>query len=178
MLAGSYGCSVRDPWQDARIEGEVKARLVAEKNANLTRLGVVSRQAVVYLSGTGATADEKALAETLAKSVGGVRRVVSTLAIRPPAAEEGRLRTYGADGAGQSLAARTSTRFFSIISSQGIAWSPSPEAVPAGGARWRRVVDTAMAVCSSFKASQRTGPAAIHRSAFVVRRSSSYRGRV
>jgi hypothetical protein len=100
MLAGSYGCSVRDPWQDARIEGEVKARLVAEKNANLTRLGVVSRQAVVYLSGTVASADEKALAETLAKSVGGVRRVVSTLEIRPPAAEEGRLRTYGAEPGG------------------------------------------------------------------------------
>jgi BON domain len=87
LLAGSYGCSIRDPWQDARIDSEVKARLVAEKNANLTRLGVVSREAVVYLSGTVTSADEKALAETVAKSVGGVRRVVSTLEVRSPAAE-------------------------------------------------------------------------------------------
>jgi len=57
---------VRDPWQDARIESEVKARLVEEKNANLTRLGVVSRRAVVYLSGTVTSTDEKALAERLA----------------------------------------------------------------------------------------------------------------
>ncbi len=34
-----------DPWEDARIEAEVKARLVREKAANLTRLGVVSSQA-------------------------------------------------------------------------------------------------------------------------------------
>jgi len=86
LLAASHGCSVRDPWEDARIESEVKARLVEENNANLTRLGVVSRQAVVYLTGTVASADEKALAENVAKGVAGVRRVVSTLEIRRPAA--------------------------------------------------------------------------------------------
>jgi hypothetical protein len=89
LMAASDGCTVRDPWQDARIESEVKAHLVAEKNANLTRLGVVSRQAVVYLSGTVTSAGEKATAETIAKSVGGVRRVVSTLVIRPPDSKGG-----------------------------------------------------------------------------------------
>ena len=84
LVAIGAGCASRDPWQDARIESEVKARLVEERSANLTRLGVVSRQAVVYLSGTVTSADEKALAETLARSVGAVRRVVSTLEIRPP----------------------------------------------------------------------------------------------
>ena len=84
LLGMIQGCSVRDPWQDARIESEVKARLVEEKNANLTRLGVVSRKAVVYLSGTVASEDEKALAESLARSVGEVRSVVSALEIRPP----------------------------------------------------------------------------------------------
>ena len=84
MLIGAvFGCStVRDPWQDSRIESEVKARLVEEKNANLTRLGVVSRHAVVYLSGTVTSAAEKALAERLAGSVPAVTRVVSTLEIR------------------------------------------------------------------------------------------------
>ena len=83
LIAAVYGCSVvRDPWQDSRIESEVKARLVEQKNANLTRLGVVSRSAVVYLSGTVTSADEKALAERLAGSVPSVSRVVSTLQIR------------------------------------------------------------------------------------------------
>jgi BON domain len=78
-------CATRDPWQDARIESEVKARLVAERSANLTRLGVVSRKAVVHLSGTVASADEKALAEQVAKRVSGVRRVVNTVDVQPSA---------------------------------------------------------------------------------------------
>src|SRR5215472_8681662 len=85
LLVGSvYGCAVRDPWQDSRIESEVKARLVDQKNANLTQLGVVSRKTVVYLSGTVASPGEKELAESVARSVGQVSRVVSTLEIRPP----------------------------------------------------------------------------------------------
>ena len=83
LLSLIAACATRDPWQDARIESEVKARLVAEKSANLTRLGVVSRQAVVHLTGTVASADQKALAESLAKSVGGVRRVVNALEVQP-----------------------------------------------------------------------------------------------
>ena len=75
-------CATMDPWQDVRIESEVKARLVAEKSANLTRLGVVSRQAVVHLTGTVASPDQKALAEEVAKSVAGVRRVVNTLEVQ------------------------------------------------------------------------------------------------
>ena len=84
LLGAVEGCSVRDPWQDARIESQIKARLVEEKSANLTRLGVVSRHAVVYLSGTVRTPEEKALAESLAGSVGAVRRIVSTLEVRAP----------------------------------------------------------------------------------------------
>ena len=85
LMVVALGCStVRDPWQDARIESEVKARLVEEKSANLTRLGVVSRQAVVHLTGTVSSEEQKALAERVAKSVGGVRRVVNALDVRPP----------------------------------------------------------------------------------------------
>ena len=84
LMVVALGCStVRDPWQDARIESEVKARLVEEKSANLTRLGVVSRQAVVRLTGTVSSDEQKALAERVAKSVGGVRRVVNALDVRP-----------------------------------------------------------------------------------------------
>jgi osmotically-inducible protein OsmY len=83
FIAVVAACATRDPWQDARIESEVKARLVAEKSANLTRLGVVSREAVVHLTGTVASPEQKALAESLAKSVGGVRRVVNALEVQP-----------------------------------------------------------------------------------------------
>jgi len=83
LVAVGGGCASRDPWQDARIESEVKARLVEEKSANLTRLGVVSRQAVVRLTGTVSSEEQKALAERVARSVGGVRRVVNALDVRP-----------------------------------------------------------------------------------------------
>jgi len=82
LLAGAVaGCTTLDPWEDARIEAEVKARLVAEKDANLTRLEVMSRQATVYLRGRVESAQHKALAETLARDVRGVRRVVNGLEI-------------------------------------------------------------------------------------------------
>lgn len=80
-IAVICGCATVDPWADARIESEVKARLVAEHDANLTRLGVVSREATVYLSGTVESAEQKAKAETIAVTVVGVKRVVSTLAV-------------------------------------------------------------------------------------------------
>jgi hyperosmotically inducible protein len=76
------GCATFDPLEDTRIEAEVKARLVAEKNANLTRLGVVSSEGAVYLSGTVQSEEERARAVELAKGVRGVRRVVNTLEVR------------------------------------------------------------------------------------------------
>jgi hyperosmotically inducible protein len=78
-------CATADPRQDTRIEAEVKARLVAETSANLTRVGVLSTNGVVYLSGTVASEEERARAAALAGTVTGVRRVVNTLQVRPPA---------------------------------------------------------------------------------------------
>jgi osmotically-inducible protein OsmY len=78
------GCAAAiDPWQDARIEAEVKARLVAQRTSNLTQLGVQSREGTVFLTGTVESTDQKTLAEALAKGVGGVSRVVDRLEIRP-----------------------------------------------------------------------------------------------
>ena len=76
------GCATVDPWTDARIESEVKARLVAQHDANLTRLGVVSRQQTVYLSGIVESGEQKETAESVARGVPGVKRVVSTLDVR------------------------------------------------------------------------------------------------
>jgi osmotically-inducible protein OsmY len=74
-----------DPLEDLRIEAEVKARLAAQKGANLTRLGVVSREAEIQLTGTVESADQRAQAESLALGVRGVRRVINSLEVKAPA---------------------------------------------------------------------------------------------
>jgi len=85
LLAGALilaGCATFDPLEDTRIEAEVKARLVGEKSANLTRVGVESREATVRLTGTVPSEDQRARAETLTREVSGVRRVVNALGVR------------------------------------------------------------------------------------------------
>ena len=83
-MAVAGGCATVDPLEDLRMEQEVKARLAARKDANLTRLGVVSNRAVIRLSGTVESPDQKAQAEEIARSVPGVQRVVNSLDIRKP----------------------------------------------------------------------------------------------
>ena len=83
LAVATGGCATTDPLEDTRIEAEVKARLVAEKSANLTRIGVLSTTGVIYLSGTVDAPESREKAETLAGGVRGVRRVVNTLAVRP-----------------------------------------------------------------------------------------------
>jgi osmotically-inducible protein OsmY len=78
------GCKTVDPRDDVRIEAEVKARLVAEKDANLTRLGVLCTDRTVYLSGTVRSPEQAARAEAIAKGVSGVQRVVNTVTIAGP----------------------------------------------------------------------------------------------
>jgi osmotically-inducible protein OsmY len=81
LMIAVAGCATVDRTEDMRIESEVKARLVAEKDANLTRLGVLSSNATVYLSGTVESVHQRTQAEALAKGVRGVRRVVNTLEV-------------------------------------------------------------------------------------------------
>ena len=83
LVASAGGCATVDPMEDLRMEAEVKARLVAQKDANLTRLGVVGRRAVIYLTGTVEGAGQRAQAESLARDVRGVERVVNSLEVRP-----------------------------------------------------------------------------------------------
>ncbi len=83
VLGTAGGCATADRSQDVRIEAEVKARLVAQGDANLTRLGVVSTAGTVYLSGAVESERQKTLAERLAGDVPGVQRVVSALEVRP-----------------------------------------------------------------------------------------------
>ena len=81
LVPVAVSCATVNRNEDLRIESEVKARLVAETDANLTRLGVLSTGGVVYLSGTVVSADQRTRAGAVAKDVRGVRRVVNTVEI-------------------------------------------------------------------------------------------------
>ena len=58
---------------DATITAAVKAKLVADKPSNLTRVDVDTNSATVYLNGVVDSAEQKARAEQLAWQAKGVR---------------------------------------------------------------------------------------------------------
>lgn len=66
---------------DSTITTSVKAKLVADKVANFTRIDVDTTNRVVSLNGVVASLDQKTRAEQLAMQVGGVRRVANNLQI-------------------------------------------------------------------------------------------------
>ncbi|HEV8724260.1 MAG TPA: BON domain-containing protein [Candidatus Binatia bacterium] len=67
---------------DSTITASVKAKLVAEKVANLTRVDVDTTNSVVSLNGIVPSPDQKRHAEELALQVSGVRRVENNLQIQ------------------------------------------------------------------------------------------------
>ncbi|HEV8471420.1 MAG TPA: BON domain-containing protein [Methylomirabilota bacterium] len=67
---------------DATITASVKAKLVADKPANLTRVDVDTNNATVYLNGTVDSAEQKARAEQLAWQAKGVKSVVNNLQVK------------------------------------------------------------------------------------------------
>ncbi|HEY3305234.1 MAG TPA: BON domain-containing protein [Candidatus Binatia bacterium] len=66
---------------DANLTASVKANLVADKAANLTRIDVDTNNGVVYLNGTVESPQQKARAEQLASQVKGVKKVVNNLQV-------------------------------------------------------------------------------------------------
>ena len=66
---------------DTKITASVKAKLVADRAANLTRVDVDTTNGVVYLNGSVATAEQKSRAERLAREAKGVMRVVNNLQV-------------------------------------------------------------------------------------------------
>ncbi|HEY2990622.1 MAG TPA: BON domain-containing protein [Candidatus Binatia bacterium] len=66
---------------DANLTASVKAKLVADKAANLTRIDVDTNGGIVYLNGTVSSPQEKAKAEQLARETSGVKKVVNNLQI-------------------------------------------------------------------------------------------------
>jgi hyperosmotically inducible protein len=67
---------------DATISASVKAKLVADKASNLTRVDVDTTNSVVALNGVVESAEQKRRAEELAMQVGGVRRVDNNLQVQ------------------------------------------------------------------------------------------------
>ena len=67
---------------DSTITASVKAKLVGDKAANLTRIEVDTTNQVVSLNGVVESADQKAHAEQLARQVGGVKGVKNNLQIQ------------------------------------------------------------------------------------------------
>jgi osmotically-inducible protein OsmY len=67
---------------DTTITASVKAKLVGEKTANLTRIEVDTTNQVVTLNGIVESAEQKAKAEQIARQVGGVKGVKNNLQIQ------------------------------------------------------------------------------------------------
>jgi hyperosmotically inducible protein len=76
------GRTVRQNVDDATLEAQVKARLGADRLANLTQVDVDTVQGVVYLNGVVPTARDKTEAARTAGSVDGVRSVVNNLVVQ------------------------------------------------------------------------------------------------
>jgi len=66
---------------DATITASVKAKLVADKPTNLTRVDVDTNHGTVYLNGSVESAEQKVRAEHLAWQASGVKSVVNNLQV-------------------------------------------------------------------------------------------------
>jgi hyperosmotically inducible periplasmic protein len=67
---------------DSTITASVKAKLVGDKTANLTRIDVDTTNQVVTLNGIVESADQRARAEQLARQVGGVKGIRNNLQVQ------------------------------------------------------------------------------------------------
>jgi hyperosmotically inducible periplasmic protein len=68
---------------DTAITASVKAKLVADKPTNLTRVDVDTNHGTVYLNGAVESSEQKTRAEQLAWQAGGVKSVVNNLQVVP-----------------------------------------------------------------------------------------------
>lgn len=88
LVAVASGCramtgkSLGENVDDAGITASVKAKLVSDHAANLTRVDVDTNSGTVYLNGTVESAEQKARAEQLAWQAKGVKSVVNNLQVQ------------------------------------------------------------------------------------------------
>ena len=76
------GRSAGESIDDAAVTASVKAKLVADRPTNLTRVDVDTNNGTVYLNGTVDTAEQKVRAEQLAWQAKGVKSVVNNLQVK------------------------------------------------------------------------------------------------
>lgn len=80
-IASAQSRTVGEVIDDTSITTEVKARLTADRPANLTQIGVSSRNRVVTLTGTVDSLERASRAAQIAAAVGGVRGVVNNILV-------------------------------------------------------------------------------------------------
>jgi osmotically-inducible protein OsmY len=83
MLAAGCGKTVGETIDDATITTRVKTALLNDPDVGGLRIDVDTFKGVVTLSGRVKTKDEEAKAVALARRIGGVMDVKSTLQIQP-----------------------------------------------------------------------------------------------
>ena len=76
------GKTVGENIDDANITASVKAKLVADKVANLTRIDVDTNRGVVSLNGVVESPDQRIRAAQLAQTANGVKDVINNLQVR------------------------------------------------------------------------------------------------
>jgi osmotically-inducible protein OsmY len=83
LLLSACGKSVGETIDDATITARVKTALLNDSDVGGLRIDVDTFKGVVTLSGRVKTKDEEAKAVALARKVGGVTDVKSTLQVQP-----------------------------------------------------------------------------------------------
>ena len=76
------GKTVGENIDDTNITASVKAKLVADKVANLTRIDVDTNRGVVSLNGVVESPDQRLRAAQLALTANGVKDVINNLQVR------------------------------------------------------------------------------------------------
>lgn len=91
-LATATGCAVTRGQQtagayidDSVITASVKSRMLEDDRVAGTSITVETLNGTVMLSGFARSADERAIAESIARKVDGVRKVRNQITVRPPA---------------------------------------------------------------------------------------------
>lgn len=86
LLAGCQaltGSTLGENIDDTGITTRVKAALAADKGATLTRVSVDTTRGIVQLTGVVSSAADRARAETVTRTVSGVRGVNNNLQVGP-----------------------------------------------------------------------------------------------
>jgi hyperosmotically inducible periplasmic protein len=77
-----------DSTADARITAAIKRKLLTNKDTSALNISVNTTAGVVTLSGPVGSTDEISKAMVLAMDTEGVRRVISTMQVKPKAAKQ------------------------------------------------------------------------------------------